>query len=131
MNSTHHEKRRFNRIFHDANTSLTSENIEETACQLQDISLNGCLISNSLDSLSYQVKDHVDIRITLAEDLCIKASAHIAFISEKNQIGIQFDEIDIDSITTLRRLVELNMGDSLLLERNLNSLGSVKDTNLS
>jgi len=131
MNSTHHEKRRFNRIFHDANTSLSSPNTEEMACKLQDISLNGCLVSSLSASTPYQVKDHVDIRITLADDVCIKASAHVAFIGEGKQMGLQFDEIDIDSITTLRRLVELNMGDSLMLERNLNSLGSVKDTNVS
>jgi len=130
MNSTQHEKRRFDRIFHDASICLTNQRAEEVQCQLLDISLNGCLISSKPASQSYQVKDSTNICIILADDLSIRTAAHIAFIGEDGHIGIQFDEIDIDSITTLRRLVELNMGDSLMLERNLQSLGSVKDTNV-
>jgi len=131
MNSTYNEKRRFDRIFHDASTYLTSQNSKEIECQLIDLSLNGCLVLSQSASQFYQVKAPCNICITLADDLSIKASAHIAFIGKENHIGLQFDDIDIDSITTLRRLVELNIGDSLILERNLHSLGSVKDTNIT
>jgi len=128
MNSTQQEKRRFDRILHDANISLTHQDSEEIQCQLLDISLNGCLVSSNPACQAYQVKDTTKVCIILADDLSIRTTAHIAFIGESGHIGIQFDEIDIDSITTLRRLVELNMGDSLMLERNLQSLGSVKNT---
>ena len=131
MNSIHNEKRRFDRIFHDATTFLTNKSSEEIPCKLLDISLNGCLVSTNSGSNTYRVNEQVNVCITLTDVLSIKTSAHIAFVADKGNMGLQFDEIDIDSITTLRRLVELNMGESTLLERNLHSLGSVKGTNVT
>lgn len=37
-------------------------------------------------------------------------------------LGIKCREIDLDSITSLRRLVELNLGDEALLQRELSAL---------
>jgi len=122
------EKRRFNRIFHDANTRLTDKKGTEQACKLLDISLNGCLILLPQTGSPYQAKETLNLNILLADEINIKATAHVVFIRDNEQLGVQFDEIDIDSITTLRRLVELNMGDCLMLERNLQALGRVKDT---
>jgi len=45
--------------------------------------------------------------------------AHI----RNNNVGLRCEYIDIDSITYLRRLVELNLGDAELLERELVALG--------
>jgi hypothetical protein len=45
--------------------------------------------------------------------------------SERAQVGFECEYIDLDSISNLRRLVELNLGDSVLLERQLGSLGSL------
>lgn len=42
---------------------------------------------------------------------------------EKSHLGLHCVSIDVDSITHLRRLMELNMGDPGLLERELLSLG--------
>jgi hypothetical protein len=42
---------------------------------------------------------------------------------ESEHVGFHCDHIDIDSITHLRRLVELNLGDPELLERELSALG--------
>ncbi|MEW5944328.1 MAG: PilZ domain-containing protein [Pseudomonadota bacterium] len=41
---------------------------------------------------------------------------------EKNRLGISCRQIDLDSITNLRRLVELNLGDEALLQRELSAL---------
>lgn len=38
------------------------------------------------------------------------------------QLGFYCEEIDLDSITHLRRLIELNLGSSELLERELSAL---------
>lgn len=122
------EKRRFNRIFHDANTCVTNKKGTEQDCKLLDISLNGCLILLPQTNSPYQSKEALNVNILLADEVSIKANAHVVFIRDNEQLGVQFDEIDIDSITTLRRLVELNMGDCLMLERNLQALGRVKDT---
>ena len=39
-----------------------------------------------------------------------------------DRIGLLCQEIDLDSVTHLRRLVELNLGDPSLLERELSAL---------
>jgi hypothetical protein len=42
---------------------------------------------------------------------------------ENDEMGLNCKDIDVDSITHLRRLVELNLGDPKLLERELSALG--------
>jgi hypothetical protein len=122
MDTNIEDKRRFERIFHDATTHLINRDGSPIACSLLDISLNGCLVSGSEGTANCQVNDLLNISVILGEAVSINTVAHIVFIGEDKQIGFQFDEIDIDSITSLRRLVELNMGDASLLERNLQSL---------
>ena len=39
-----------------------------------------------------------------------------------DRIGLHCEHIDIDSVTHLRRLIELNLGDPELLERELSGL---------
>jgi hypothetical protein len=56
--------------------------------------------------------------------------AHIAYLGKGKHLGLQFDEIDIHSATSLRRLVELNMGDTSLLERDLLSLSVLNTSEL-
>ena len=41
---------------------------------------------------------------------------------EDNHMGIESTGIDIESITHLRRMLELNMGDSRILNRELAAL---------
>jgi hypothetical protein len=131
MNTNHEEKRRFERIFHDANTHLIPVGGSAVQCNLLDISLNGCLVSGSTGTADFRIKDKLIVDIILGEAVSIEVSAHIVFIGEEMQLGFQFDEIDIDSVTSLRRLVELNMGDSSMLERNLLSFTTQGSTNES
>jgi len=42
---------------------------------------------------------------------------------EGGRVGLRRTHIDIESVTHLRRLVELNLGDPALLERELHELG--------
>jgi hypothetical protein len=48
------------------------------------------------------------------------AVAHI----EGTRVGLRCLHIDLDSITELRRLVELNLGDAAQLDRELHALGT-------
>ncbi|MCK6410655.1 MAG: PilZ domain-containing protein, partial [Thauera sp.] len=41
---------------------------------------------------------------------------------EPGLIGLACRAIDLDSVTVLRRLIELNLGDPTLLERDLHAL---------
>jgi hypothetical protein len=41
---------------------------------------------------------------------------------ENNLVGLEITSMDLDSATNLRRLVELNLADPSLLERELSQL---------
>lgn len=130
MNNWHEDKRRFKRIFHDAKGLLITSKGASFECKLLDISFNGCLISSQHEINELRAKDNLSLKITLGETLTIEALAHIAYLGKGKQLGLQFDEIDIHSATSLRRLVELNMGDTSLLERDLLSLSVLNTSEL-
>jgi len=62
------------------------------------------------------------IEIALEGGGAIRMQARVAHVAG-GRIGLEREHIDIDSITHLRRLVELNLGDPALLERELHELG--------
>ena len=48
---------------------------------------------------------------------------HVAIVYQKaEETGLRCNAIDIDSITQIRRLVELNLGDETQLNRELSQL---------
>ena len=47
----------------------------------------------------------------------------LASAEQNDELGLRCVDIDLDSITHLRRLVELNLGETELLERELSALG--------
>ena len=54
---------------------------------------------------------------------CIDIEGEVAHV-EGSRIGLQCLVLDLESASTLRRLVELNLADPELLERNLAELTS-------
>jgi len=113
------DKRRFQRVLYRAGATLTV-NDEVYPCRVVDISLKGCLLEfpvewrGSLDQLSH-------LTLELSDELAIDMTLSFAHGSG-TQAGFSCEHIDIDSMTNLRRLVELNLGDSGLLERELLAL---------
>ncbi|WP_245601091.1 PilZ domain-containing protein [Marinobacterium jannaschii] len=114
------ERRRFTRIDFDAATELRTRGWTSSV-QLEDISFKGVLICSD-KALDLLPGDHVDIIIHLAGDeevMNLKATlAH----HHQNHYGFSLHETDIDSMTHLRRLVELNLGDEKLFEREIEHL---------
>lgn len=88
--------------------------------RLRDISLKGALVELPAGWSGLQ-GSKCRIRLDLAPDATISMDATVAHLDGK-RIGLCCDEIDIDSITHLRRLVELNAGDDSMLERELVAL---------
>ena len=89
--------------------------------ELIDISLNGALISKPAE-VDLPMKSVCDLHIVLeGSDVTINMSGHITHRTDTH-LGICCDHIDLDSITHLKRLVELNLGDEALLERELHDL---------
>ena len=120
MSDSTNERRQFTRFPFDGEVSFQF-NGEQYTGELIDISLQGALIEMAE---SWLQKDANDIEFDLqlnehAVEIKFKGSiVHIA----GNHIGISCEHIDIDSASHLKRLVELNLGDSLLLARELSAM---------
>ncbi|QTH63843.1 PilZ domain-containing protein [Psychrosphaera ytuae] len=86
-----------------------------------DLSLKGALISTP-DSLGDCVGKTATVDFLLqGSDVHIDMVGEVAHC-EPHSIGIKWEKIDIESMTHLRRLIELNSGDAELLERQLEHL---------
>ncbi len=119
MNSSQ-ERRQFNHIAFDADTAIHQDN-HAWSVVLIDISLKGLLIE---EPFGWAIDKEKSLRatITLLDDVAIDMDVTFKH-SENGQAGFECQQIDIDSIAHLRRLVELNLGDEKLLERELAALG--------
>ena len=116
------EFRRFSRIPFETQAHINTANGEQHLnCDVIDISLNGILIAKP-EGWCGQLNDNYHIDLLLGDaQLVIKMDATTAHIDEKT-VGFTCQSIDLDSITHLRRLIELNLGDSDLLHRELSAL---------
>lgn len=114
------EQRRFTRIAFDAAAMLACGDRTWNS-ELIDLSLKGALIRKPADWRGSD-GDRCRLMLMLGDDTCIYMDVIVARI-EKQHIGLACHDIDLDSITHLRRLVELNLGDAALLERELMALG--------
>ncbi|MCD2453071.1 PilZ domain-containing protein [Methylicorpusculum oleiharenae] len=120
MNSeTSIDKRKFHRIFYNAQAEL-SNGQTTWKCQIRDLSLKGCLLNFS-EAWQGEIDSIYILSFALSNDLSISMSVSVSHVIGDNA-GFKCEHIDIESITALRRLVELNLGNSELLERDLASL---------
>lgn len=91
-----------------------------TEADLYDISLKGALLKVP-EGWTGKAGDHCQLRLDLAADATIRMSASVAHVAGR-RVGLHCDDIDVDSVTHLRRLVALNSGDPQLLDRELTAL---------
>jgi hypothetical protein len=90
------------------------------AADLFDISLKGALVKGP-ENWAGRIGDRCQLRLNLGLQATISMSATVMHLAGR-RIGLHCDNIDIDSVTHLRRLVELNAGDPGLLDRELTAL---------
>ncbi len=115
------ERRRFTRVLFDAPVTLNAGN-SSYKTKLIDISLKGALVIRPMD-WNPAIDQQVILTVSLDESgTTIQMWTRTAHL-EEGQIGFVCNRIDMESITHLRRLMELNVGDSDLLERELEALG--------
>lgn len=120
-NNEEHNRRRFHRILFDAPVSITDANGNHSNTVI-DISLKGALIGRP-PGWSGSVNDGMELDIKLGGgEPHIRMEGSVVHIGEE-QLRIRCNKIDIDSISHLRRLAELNLGDADLVERELEALG--------
>ncbi len=112
------EQRRFKRIPFD----MPGRIISTTTVRIIDVSLKGALIVKP-PKWKGSMGEAISIEIPLdSSHTVIRMDMRVAHI-EAERIGLVCEYIDLDSITHLRRLVELNIGDDTLLHRELAELG--------
>lgn len=119
MSSPSNERRRFWRAnFHTGAKLLTDDG--EYAVQIEDLSLKGALVTLPAGSRA-AADERCRLQVQLAADAVIMLWGRVAHIKGQ-QIGIKGESMDLDSVTHLRRLIELNVGDPVLLEEEISFL---------
>jgi hypothetical protein len=112
--------RHYSRIPFDAEVMLHLEG-RVLAVHLMDIALKGALVETPApQALVLHEKCRLVLTLTQGGD-AITMVGHIAHL-EGSHIGIESLEIDINSLTLLRRLIELNTGDSERINRELSHM---------
>jgi hypothetical protein len=114
-----HERRKFSRILFDAHVELAQGAFHWRA-SLLDISLRGLLIQQTLPA-EVDPNQPILVKILLSDSTSIAMSVTVAH-QHHNQTGLMCTSIDIDSVSHLRRLIELNLGDAAAAERQLSEL---------
>ncbi len=112
-------RRRFSRIQLDRKADLYC-NDRAFSCELIDISLNGVLLEKP-DNFETANQEQYHIRVFLSHNEYIDMSLNLVHEST-NLLGFQCTNIDVESISHLRRLIELNLGDSSGCKRELADL---------
>lgn len=124
MNETSCDRRRFQRFEFDAETELV-QGQNHWPVQLNDLSLKGLLVHRPADWEADPAQPF-EARIRLSDDAEVRMQVEMTH-GEGELLGMVCRHIDVDSISHLRRLVELNLGDEALLERELAALGQASD----
>lgn len=114
------ERRRFHRIAFDAPTAIV-QGERRWAAALHDISLKGLMIETP-PGWNGDPDQPFEALIDLGGETVVRMEV-VLTRTQPEYLGFVCRHIDLDSISHLRRLVELNLGDELLLERELAALG--------
>lgn len=120
MSDNPSERRRFQRIEFDAATELVQGD-RRWPVELHDLSLKGLLVRRP-EGWDADAEQPFEAWVRLADDAEVRMEVAMTH-EEGDLIGFVCQHIDLDSIAHLRRLVELNLGDEALLERELAALG--------
>ncbi|APX07230.1 PilZ domain-containing protein [Vibrio campbellii] len=117
------ERRRFSRIIYQVPALIEQGNLAMQAT-IQDLSLHGLLLkvedAKPLDSL---LPVEVGFSFIQSEQM-MQLSAGIVSIAG-NEIRLKISNIDIESISQLKRFIELNVGNNELLNRELEHLSDL------
>jgi hypothetical protein len=120
ISMTDQERRQFSRILFDAWVELRQGDRHWHA-EVVDLSLKGLLVRAPQDWLADD-EAPFSAAIRLDNQSSIQMTVRLRH-QHGDLLGFVCEQIDLDSVSNLRRLVELNLGDPELLERQLGTLG--------
>lgn len=114
------ERRHFSRIHFQTDATLHTP-AGEYPVEIVDLSLKGALVRPGVPT---DLPDQAACSLKLALDSeSAQISMDVVLVHREGPyLGLACREIDLDSMTHLRRLVELNLGDESLLQRELSAL---------
>lgn len=118
-----HERRHFTRVLFQVPGWLSTDHENQPVqlqlpVQVQDLSLKGALVI-AREPLPVGTECQLIVPLTDYDER-ISMSMQVVQVQEL-QVGLVCRSIDLDSVTHLRRLLELQLGDPALLERDLAS----------
>ena len=118
------ERRRFSRINFQGQCSLIFDKKKEHHdfdASLLDISLNGALIS--INPLIVDLEEEkIQLHLTLnGSDIELLLNGFVCHQQEK-LLGLQFTKLSLNTISHLKRLIELNLGDKDSMDREFAQL---------
>lgn len=112
--------RHYSRIPFDAEALLHLQD-GTISVQLIDIALKGALIRTDMQHvLELQEKCRLELPLLDGGDGVVMAGKIVHL--QAQHVGIECEDIDVSSLTRLRRLIELNTGDAELMSRELSHL---------
>jgi hypothetical protein len=126
------ERRRFTRVPFDTQAQITHLGSGVTSkVILLDLCLQGALLEllsssqgGTTEEILLSCGEIIKLDLFLDEEATIiSMETEVAHVDGRN-IGLRCRVLDLDSVTHLRRLVELNLGDADLFQRELALLGA-------
>jgi hypothetical protein len=118
------ERRRFSRVIFSGDCSLSEEiagEVEISKTELVDISLNGALVYRP-EAWHDEPGALVNLNLTLAgSDIILEINGIICHQKE-DLLGIKFLTLSLESISHLKRLIQLNLADNELMHREISQL---------
>lgn len=116
-------RRQFTRILFAIDAQLIVDD-QKYLVSIHDISLNGALVSHPSVDIAF-VKKIGTLVFELTEGANVEM--HVAVMHENaHELGLRCNAMDIDSMSHLRRMIELNLGDDDQLHKELSQLSSVE-----
>lgn len=121
--SGEHERRQFHRIPMDRYAHLRCDDGTAHRALVLDISFDGALLAFA-DDPAPPLEAGAGCRLdwSLDEGVRIRMELEAVHVGD-SRAGFRCRRIDLESMRCLRRLIELNLGDAALVERELEQLG--------
>lgn len=119
-------RRHYSRVPFQSECKLHINGRDYTAF-LCDISLKGALLQLPDDS-PLQKGDPCNISISLNSNQLVLHMKSIMVFHDSEMGGFEFHDLDIDTLTHLRRLIELNYGDPDQVKQELFFMATHKQT---
>lgn len=98
-----------------------SKGLDEWTSVLLDISLKGMLVDVPSE-IKPDMQAIYSVELVLGEDVSIRMQAKISHVND-DYWGMQWENIDIEGLSHLRRLLELNLSDTEEMHREIAELG--------